>query len=167
MKKLLIPISVLLLAACNENSKIEEKKEPTAQEKLVGTWSNTYLKLQINVNGPQDSIQVNEVTEENWEKQLGIKPIVTTFKEDGSYGSKYYNLNDSLVRETTGKWAFAEGDTLVMTELTPEKSEFKLHLSFGKYKDSKTDLAKFKGMIDFDMDGNADDLYYGEQRRNN
>ena len=164
MKKYLI-FAAVALCACNESTNQTEVKEPTIKDQLVGTWSNTYLKLELNADGPKDSVKVNEVKEENWGEQLGIKPIVTTFKEDGTYGSKYYNLKDSLVRETTGKWTIMEGDSLLMTELTPEKSEFKLHLSFAKKADGKTDLARFKGVIDFDMDGKADDLYYGEQKR--
>ncbi len=166
MKKTLYISLTVLVSACSSPTETTPAAEtaPGLKEQLTGTWSNTYLRTELKGVNPGDSVVVNEVTEAEWTQKLGIKPIVTTFKEDGTFESKYYNLQDSLVRNPSGTWTIV-GDTLVMTELVPDTAEFRLHLSFGTYSDGKTALAKFKGNIDFDGGGRADDAYYGEQKK--
>lgn len=167
MKKILIPALILIVSACSDhtepNTELSETPVVELEDQLEGTWSNIYLNLQVNYAGLKDSIKVTEVNERNWLEKLGIKPIITTFKKGGTYESKYFNINDSLVRNPKGNWA-VDGDTLIMSEL-PEGTEYRLHLSFAKSADGKSSIARFKGMMDFDMDGSKDDMYYGEQRK--
>jgi hypothetical protein len=125
-------------------------KEPLAQA-LPGEWKNLYVRIHI-------KDKVVEADSSNWEERLHIKPIHTWFNKDGSYRSEYRNLQDSLVRVSSGSWSI-EGDTLTMDEATPEVSHMKFHLLVEK------DIASFSGLIDFDGDGKANDLYYGRQRK--
>jgi hypothetical protein len=119
---------------------------------LVGEWSNLYLRITMN-NG-----SVMEADSSNWETRLGIKPIHTFFKADGSYYSEYRNLQDSLVRRPSGTWII-EGDSLSMNEATPQTAVYKFKLEI------TADIATFSGLIDFDGDGTRDELYFGRQRK--
>lgn len=104
--------------------------------------------------------KVVEADSANWEARLHIKPIRTQFNGDGSYRSEYRNLQDSVVRVTSGTWAL-EGDSLIMAQAKPEVSRTKFQLRI------EQDLATFTGLIDFDGDGKTDDLYFGRQRKFN
>ena len=122
---------------------------------LVGEWYNVYIKIDVIDSGRQ---QVVEADSSNWEAQLHIKPIHTRFYRDESYTSVYHDLRDSIVMTKTGTWTL-KGDTLVMTQLAPEKLSMRLRLSIAG------DRAIFSGMIDFNGDGKKDDRYYGIQRK--
>lgn len=97
--------------------------------------------------------------EHNWETAMKAKPIRTFFKADGTYNSEHRNLNDSIVYNPAGKWSIV-GDSLFMMDTFPQEG-----LSY-KYK-IKIDgnIAEFRGVEDFDSDGNKDDEYYGSQRK--
>lgn len=144
--------SILLLLAVTicMTSTAQTTRGPLAQA-LTGEWKNLYVKINI-----RDKVM--EADSSNWEERLHIKPIHTYFNKDGSYRSEYRNLQDSLVRVASGSWAI-EGDTLIMNETKPEVSRSKFQLLI------EQDVATFRGLIDFDGDGKADDLYYGRQRK--
>ena len=99
-----------------------------------------------------------EADSSNWEAKLKIKPIRTHFIEDGAYYSDYRNLKDSTVRRPTGAWSL-KGDSLTMTQLTPDKSVLKLQLKINN------DQATFHGFIDFDGEGVTNDEYFGVQKK--
>jgi len=125
-------------------------KGPLAKT-LIGEWRNVYVKINI-------GDKVMEADSSNWEARLHIKPIRTYFNGDGSYYSEYRNLQDSVVRRPSGSWII-EGDSLTMTEVSPDNSRMKFKLYI------ENDVATFTGLIDFAGDGKADDLYYGRQRK--
>jgi hypothetical protein len=120
---------------------------------LIGEWRNLYVKINL-------KDKVMEADSSNWEARLHIKPIRTHFRDDGTYYSEYRNLQDSVVRMPSGTWS-VEGDSLTMTELKPDKSTMKFQLHIDR------DIATFTGLIDFDGDGVANELYYGRQRKFN
>ena len=127
-------------------------------QKIVGEWRNQSIKIKINSYRNKDTIVLMEANASNWEEKLHIKPIRTFFKADRSYYSEYRDLQDSIIRRPTGEWR-TRGDTIVMTELTPEKAVYTFHLSI------KKNIATFIGVIDFDGDGKKDDEYYGTQKK--
>ncbi len=122
---------------------------------LTGEWYNVYLKIIVADSGRQ---QIMEADSSNWEARLQIKPIHTRFYPDGNYTSVYHNLRDSIIMTKTGTWT-SKGDTLIMTQLTPETTSMRLRVSI------TGDRATFSGMIDFNGDGKKDDKYYGVQRK--
>ena len=134
---------MLMLASCGRN-------EPS----LSGEWSNTYLHISLNKG---DSMVNRDADSTNWEQVLGIKPIHTLFREDGTYRSEYRNLNDSVIRVAEGKWNVA-GDTLSMSQSKPEASSYRMHMTLKERK------VIFEGNIDFDGDGTLDH-YVGWQKR--
>ena len=102
---LVIAISVLL--SCNDNKEKEQSQpvdDTTTSQKLIGEWNNLYLN--VKVDSKKNTAEQEEliVTREEWESKLKIKPIRTFFREDSTWNSAHYNLNDSLVYNPSGKW---------------------------------------------------------------
>lgn len=140
----------------------EGKKDET-RNLLTGTWQNTYMKIEMNSYKGKDTLSTLEVDESNWEKKMGIKPIITFFKANGTYSSEHRNLQDSIVYNPAGKWEIV-GDTLYMRDTFPEAGlNYKYKLSISKQGDKVT--AEFWGIEDFDQDGKKDDAYYGRQKK--
>ncbi|MBL7888296.1 MAG: hypothetical protein JNL24_02025 [Bacteroidia bacterium] len=156
MKQFLFLLIICMLSSCGS------RKNETS-DLLVGTWSNTFMKIEMNTYKGKDTINVLEVNESNWEGKMGIKPIITYFKEDGTYNSEHRNLNDSIIYNPAGKWEIV-GDTLLMKDTFPQIGlNYKYKLLISKQRDKVT--AEFWGIEDFDQDGKKDDVYYGKQRK--
>lgn len=156
MKQLVFLFMAQLLLSC------EGKKNET-KDLLTGTWLNTYMKIEMNSYKGKDTLSMLEVDESNWEKKMGIKPIITYYKPDGTYNSEHRNLKDSIVYNPAGKWEIV-GDSLYMRDTFPEAGlNYKYKLSISKKGDLVT--AEFWGIEDFDQDGKKDDAYYGRQKK--
>ena len=100
------------------------------------------------------------VTREEWESKLKIKPIRTFFREDSTWNSAHYNLNDSLVYNPSGKW-WVQGDSIVMLQTFPSPDTTLYFLTL------KSDTASFESLLDWDGDGKKDDRYLGRQLKVN
>ncbi|OEK02416.1 hypothetical protein BFP97_13185 [Roseivirga sp. 4D4] len=88
-----------------------------------------------------------------WEAVLGIKPILTTYTEDGKFNSDYISLEGELLQSKGGAWEL-KGDSLFLTE------DGQTTAYFFDWREGK---AGFIGYLDWDNDGHADDLYEGVQ----
>ena len=158
---LVIAISVLL--SCNDN-KGKEQSQPvddtTKSQKLIGEWNNLYLN--VKVDSKKNTAEQEEliVTREEWESKLKIKPIRTFFREDSTWNSAHYNLNDSLVYNPSGKW-WVQGDSIVMLQTFPSPDTTLYFLTL------KSDTASFESLLDWDGDGKKDDRYLGRQLKVN
>ena len=119
-------------------------------EELLGTWRNLSMTVRY-----LDKDSVFEVPEGRWEEKLQIKPIITTYAEDGTYSSKYYNLADSLLLTTSGTWSLMQ-DSLYLT--AEGKTKAYRFLKQG-------DIAVFTAQLDWDQDGLANELYSGRQKK--
>jgi hypothetical protein len=153
---LVIPVGLIcfvFISAFTKNS----LQQPGIRQQLIGEWRNIALRIKRNIKDQVKPAMV-EADSTNWEAKLGIKPIRTHFKTDGSYYSEYFNLKDSLIRRTSGTW-IVKNDSLTMTQLVPDKSTTKLHVSI------RNNVATFTGIIDFDGNGKLDDDYFGMQRK--
>lgn len=147
-------VFVALVVSCGR-----EASENALSSRLVGKWRNMDMKITMNSYKNSDSSRVLEVKEENWEKQMHIRPIQTTFGNDGSYNSPHYDLKDSLFYNPSGKWMI-RGDTIVMEDTFPKRGmKYKYRIRI------VNDIAEFSSMEDSDNDGKADDHYFGRQRR--
>jgi hypothetical protein len=149
------PLLILLIATALTGT----AQTPPAgglHQALVGEWYNVYVRITITDSGHPASVMSADSS--NWEARLHIKPIHTRFNPDGSYSSIYHDLRDSILMKKTGIWAI-EGDTLIMTQLAPDKEVTRLQLSI------TGNRATFSGLIDFNGDGKKDDQYYGIQRK--
>jgi hypothetical protein len=157
MKTIFPLLFILLYNSCTEEASTTTTAILPAQ--LHGQWRNVYIKLDMRTYKNSDSSRVLEVNEENWEKIMQMKPIRTYFWYNGTYNSLHYDLRDSLVYNPAGRW-FLRNDTLVMTDTFPEPGmQYRYRVALSG------DMAEFWGMEDLDGDGQADDHYYGTQRK--
>jgi len=130
--------------------------QPDFASILPGTWENVSLLVVVNTVANTDSSYSLVVPPGAWEQKLGIKPIQSTFTEENRYYSKYYNLQDSLIRSTRGMWNVF-GDTLLLIE--PEATyTYRMELL-------PEDQISFSALLDWDDDGQADDEYEGVQQK--
>jgi hypothetical protein len=155
MKYLFGFIIVLFLLSCSD----QEHHKKVFPEQLTGQWRNVYLRIELNSYKNSDSNHVLEVTEKNWERQMGIRPVRTYYWSDGTYNSEHLNLDDSVFYNPAGHWKLV-GDSLYMNDTFPSRDAryaYRVVLN--------GDIAEFTGMEDCDNDGKKDDLYYGTQRK--
>lgn len=131
--------------------------QTSLEKQIIGEWRNIALRIKRNIN---DNVRpaIVEADSTNWETKLGIKPIRTHFKTDGSYYSEYFNRKDSLIRRASGTWSIKK-DSLTMIQLLPDKGTEKVHLTI------RNNVATFTGIIDFDGNGKLDDDYFGMQKK--
>lgn len=134
---------LFLVSSCKSEGK---------KDLILGQWYNESLKVELGaLDGRADS--VFNVPKGEWEAILGIKPILTTYKDDGTYSSEYIGLDDVPLQTSEGQWE-VKGDSLYLTEQGQTTAYFFDWLE-GK--------ASFSGYLDWDNDGLEDDLYFGVQ----
>lgn len=122
---------------------------------ILGSWENTALKVKMNTYQSTDTVRWLVAPEGKWEEVLKIKPIKTTYFEDGTFRSEYKNLDDQPIGTEEGKWLLS-GDSLRL--FSPQYNySYKLYLA--------NDRIRFVALVDWDNDGEADDLYDGWQVR--
>jgi len=129
------------------------------QNDLIGSWQNTLLDVQIkSFRGEEGKDSTVRVNKKNWQEKLKMKPIQTIYSVDNTWESNYFSLEDKLISSVSGKW-WIKGDTLWMHTLNP-KDELNFYVC-----SIQENKATFKTTVDWDSDGIADDLYYGEQEK--
>lgn len=110
--------------------------------------------MQVKIDALDGNVDsVFNIPKGQWEAVLKIKPILTTYLEDGNYNSEYINLDGSPLQTSTGQWR-VEGDSLYLTE------QGQTTAYFFEWQEGR---ATFKGYLDWDNDGASDDLYVGVQ----
>lgn len=123
------------------------------EDLLIGTWKNTALSVKMNTFENQDSINWLIARRGQWEEVLKIKPIETTYFSDGTFESVYYGLDHQNLGTEKGNWDL-DGDTLTLS--SPQYSNsYKLELNNNEL--------RFVSWLDWDQDGQKDDLYDGWQ----
>jgi hypothetical protein len=152
--KLLILPFISIVLCCQRGNKTESESQNNLSKQILGTWKNVSLTVEIQSRaGIQDSSDVFEVKEGQWEEILQIRPIHTTYLDDSSFSSVYRDLNDSIVNSSQGKW-YTQGDSLF---LQIDQTTFSYHTLI------TGDTGIFRGYLDWDSDNASDDLYYGVQ----
>lgn len=126
------------------------------EQEIVGEWTNVSMKVWVKTYNNSDTSFIVDISEENWEMKMNVKPIVTTINEDGTYISEFRNSFDSLIYKPEGSWLI-DGDTLIMQD---HQATYKYQI----FVDG--DHAEFNSLLDWDNDGLADDEYKGIQRKN-
>ncbi len=125
---------------------------------MVSKWQNLSISLTS-----LDKDSVFEVPPGKWYKTLSVNRIVTTYYEDSTFKAAYFSLCGTPLFSTkdTGK---VDSDSLLLTTTNDPK-----------YPDDKVTTAykitihenvgAFEGLIDWDEDGNNNELYLGKQER--
>ena len=125
------------------------------EKEIVGEWTNVSMRVHVRSYNESDTSFIVDITEENWDMKMNIRPIVTTIRADGTYSSEFRNSFDSLIYRTNGTWLM-DGDSLIMED-NQAVYKFKIFID--------GDMAEFRSMIDWDKDGRKDDEYFGVQRK--
>ena len=146
--KQLIYYLIIISGFVQNSTKVKEKD-------LFGPWENTSLTVEMPTHNNSDSTAYLKAEEGEWEKVLKIKPIKTLFKENGTFTSTYFDLENQPLGSETGTW-FLRNDSLVMVS-NNYGSAYQVILS--------NDRARFIAYLDWDQDGQKDDLYDGWQKR--
>lgn len=142
-------LSILLLS-CSDDPKIAPE--------LVGTWENTFMMLETGGTPDMMAEDVFVADSSNWERRTGMKPVRTTFFADGTFKGEYRNLQDSVYVVAKGTWN-VKGESLYYHQWEPDTF---LATYWFKVED---DTATFKGLLDWERDGQRDDVYTGTQKR--
>lgn len=125
------------------------------EQAIVGEWANVSMRVWVKTYDKSDTSFIVDINEDNWDMKMTVKPIITTIYEDGTYISEFRNSFDSLIYQPKGRWMI-DGDTLIMED---HQAVYRYHV----FVDG--DRAEFKTILDWDGDGQADDEYFGIQRR--
>lgn len=145
MKKLvsfgILAVCVLVIGCSSQNT----------ETLILGQWYNQSLEVKLNYPNGGDS--TFSVPAGHWEETLQIKPINTTYYKNGTFTSEYVALDGSPIQTTEGTWV-VKGDSLYLTQ------DGVTGAYYFEWMDGK---AAFTGLLDWDSDGNADDLYSGVQ----
>lgn len=161
---LILTVLVFALAACGGKKENKEssndlkaeykkgKKSTNIKKELIGRWRNSDIKVTMKTEKGDSTLTA---TGKNWQEILNIKPIVTTFSKNGSFKSVYRDLDNKVIMTSDGTWK-VDKDSLYMTQ---DNKTTSYHVSI------KKDVASFKGVLDWDQDGEKDDIYYGRQSK--
>ncbi|MBZ0244532.1 MAG: hypothetical protein K8H85_01165 [Cyclobacteriaceae bacterium] len=153
MKKYLFVF--IILFSCS--SKSGENRESYKFESLVGEWRNLALKVELDKKQGRPS-SIFEVNENTWEEQLQIRPIRTYFRNDGTFNSEHFNLQDSLVLNPSGSWTATDGEITMMTTQPFSDTTMCTYTIKGN-------VVTFGCWVDWDEDGEKDDWYLGTQKK--
>ncbi len=126
-------------------------------EQFYGEWRNISMEITTAYKTANSAIETYK--EENWEKDLGIKPIRTYYKPDGTYLSEYRDLENVVFSTTSGSWQIKQ-DSVYLNQTKPEIRNAAYHVEFH---DENT--ATFTAMLDWTNNGKKDDLYVGKQQK--
>lgn len=126
------------------------------EQEIVGEWTNVSMKIWVNTYNNSDTSFIVDISEDNWEMKMNVKPIVTIIYDDGTYISEFRNSFDSLIYKPEGTWLI-DGDTLIMQD---HQATYKYQIFLDG------DRAEFNSLVDWDNDGKSDDDYKGVQRKN-
>lgn len=135
-----------ILFACSP-----KKEDPLRESELIGKWTNLSLLVTMKRLEKEDSIM--HAREGEWEKVLNIKPILSEFKDDGTFTAQYSNLNEEIIKEDEGKW-FIRNDSLV---IDIDDNETTYHFTVNN------DRVMYKAKLDWDGEGHKNDYYDGVQ----
>lgn len=126
-------------------------------EQFYGEWRNVSMEITTAYN--TSSSKIESYKEENWERDLKIKPIRTYYKTDGTYMSEYRDLEGVVFSTTSGKWLVKQ-DSVYLNQTKPETRGAAYHVEF-----HDDNSATFSAMLDWTSNGKKDDLYIGKQQR--
>ena len=147
------------LSGCDGTATKEpEKVKIVRPGTIIGSWKNNNMRVMMRTYNNTDRDSLLVVTSDTWGSIMKIRPIITFFRENGTYHSEHHKLTGEEFYDPWGRWQI-RGDTIVMTDTFPGQTVYKLQYELGD------DTVYFRGVEDFDGDGDADDEYYGFQTR--
>ena len=153
-------LGILILAlsgfACqSEESAAAEEESVDLKQLMQGTWQTTQISVAVNTAEGLDSFRVDQLTEQVWERQFGMKPPIFYFQPDQKFRREHRNINDQVVDESRGMWN-TFGDTLMLIE---ENATYQYIVKAGDGR------VAWRTFLDWDEDGEEDDEYQSIHRQ--
>lgn len=150
---------ILMLWSCstttNEDTAKITENQTLNRSAFYGVWQAVSLKVTTNGTSEiPDSMSVFEISEQQWEKLLSVKPVLTYFYPDSTYKQEFRNINGEVYDTIKGLWNIVDERLLL---LTPE-AIYRYNVSL------KSGMSEYNTVLDWDGDGVEDDLYFSTQR---
>ncbi|MFZ1805930.1 MAG: hypothetical protein WAU36_01845 [Cyclobacteriaceae bacterium] len=153
MKFILVSI-IILFMGCQPP---QRKNQSEVVHPLAGEWRNLTLKVEMDKQHGEPT-SIFDVNENTWEEQLQIRPIKTYFRNDGTFNSEHFNLQDSLVLNPKGTWTSTDKEiTMITTDPFSDTTACSYTI--------KDNVVTFGCWVDWDEDGEKDDWYLGTQKK--
>lgn len=131
-------------------------KPESISEQILGTWENSHMTVAMKTYQGTDENQELDARGEKWEQELKIKPIITTYRSDSTFTSEYFGLDGNPIGKEEGTW-WVRNDSLILKSQGYDNA---YHVRF-----TEDGMAHFVSYLDWDQDGEADDLYGSTQKR--
>ncbi|MCC5866965.1 MAG: hypothetical protein JJU27_00525 [Gammaproteobacteria bacterium] len=148
----------VLMGACEWEEGYGRINDP-GPHPLVGAWRGVSMEVYLDAeDGP--GTRAIAMDEALWAEN-GLAPPEMRFTEDGLYITVYRDLEGRELQRASGYWIIDEDDkelTLFQREPAMERHSYTVTMQGGL-------LSRFEGLVDWNSDGKATDLYVGEQRR--
>lgn len=138
----IIGFAIAANTGCSKRSEMEKS--------LIGRWENIGLHVTIHTYQNTDSTVILDFTESDLRTRFPLKPMITVLNDNGTYYLEYRTKSDSLVARPSGEWSI-EHDSIVFHQYIPNDYTFAYHVTM------MPDKAEFRGLLDYDADGKADD----------
>ncbi|MEL6674706.1 MAG: serine hydrolase [Bacteroidota bacterium] len=122
---------------------------------MRGMWQTQSLHVKVN-EGQEDETEVKAAGQADFLKVLQLKSSSGEYRRDGTFSDYYVMANDSLVT-VNGTWDYRHDSLIVHNEDQPA-SAYKVDWM-------GTDKATFTAYIDWDSDGQKDDLFSGVSKK--
>lgn len=152
---LLFVIIVFLAAGCK--SRKNTSNYPDLKEIMPGTWEILSVKTTCPTHRGSDTTRHVEIPQGKWREIMKIAPILLTYKRNGSFFSEYRTVNDSLFFIAEGTWD-AKNDSIYITQ-------GKKNITYAYQVQLNGNTARIIGKIDWDEDGEKDDIYDKIQKK--
>ncbi len=154
----IVALCTTLLAACEWEEGYGRINDP-GPHPLVGAWRGVSMEVYLDAeNGP--GTRAISMDEALWAEN-GLAPPEMRFTEEGYYFTVYRDIEGREVQSASGYWIIDDADnelTLFQREPAMERHSYTVTMQGSL-------LSRFEGMVDWNSDGRATDLYVGEQRR--
>lgn len=163
MKNFLLIIGLLIaLFACKRDPVPEASLNAASQEDLktaiIGRWDTSYVLVSMKSINNSNVDGTMEVQTQKNKAIINKTKVQSVFREDGTYLSEYRDENKKLVIKSAGKWS-TQGKTLILNQEFPKQKTLRYETTIEK------NFAEFRSQVDFDKDGETDDLMYCQIRR--
>lgn len=168
-RKMCSTLLLLALAGCQPATS-DASNDPTADSdqavsavhptELTGRWDSVRLYVELRTANGSDSTAVTDADPSNYEEVVGLRTATAYFESDGTYREEYIALDGSVAYETSGYW-LTKGDTIVVAQYEPllNQAVYRYHYTLDG------DEAHFESVMDYDGDGEEDDIFRGTSVR--
>lgn len=150
---------VFLGFACQNEPTTEEgataEQAADLQSTLQGTWQTVQINVAVNSADGLDSFRSEQLSEGLWEREFNMQPPVYYFQPDQKFRRLHRTTAGEVASESRGIWN-TFGDTLMLIE---EEATYQYIVKYGNGR------ATFRTVLDWDDDGEADDVFQSLQRQ--